>query len=64
MLTQDGIGPVLYSGELHQVRLAVQADPGGSGGTARRNGVQCVGDGPGESLEPRDEVQITRTKPS
>ncbi len=34
VLAQDAVGPVLQAGELGQVRLAVQADPGGGRGPA------------------------------
>jgi hypothetical protein len=41
-----------------QVCLAVQTEPAGRGGPARRGGVQRVRDAPREFLETRDEVQV------
>jgi hypothetical protein len=45
-------------GQLGQVCLPVQAEPGGGGGPAWRGGVQRVRDAPREVLETRDEVQV------
>src|ERR1700677_1174823 len=58
VLAQHGIGPVPQLGQLGQVCLAVQADPGGGRGPAWRGGVQRVSDAAREFLDTRDEVQV------
>ena len=45
-------------GQLGVVGVAVQADPVGRGGSARGSGVEGVGDGLGQLLEPGGQVQV------
>jgi hypothetical protein len=47
----------LEVGQPRAVDVGVQADPGRGSGPARGSGVESIGDGPGEFLEPGGQVQ-------
>jgi hypothetical protein len=58
VLAERGIGPPLQVGQPGGVGVAVQADPVRGGGSARGGGVERVGDGLGQFLEPSSQVQV------
>ena len=58
VLAEHGVGPPPQVGQLSVVGVAVQADPVRGGGSARGSGVEGVGDGLGQFLEPGGQVQV------
>jgi hypothetical protein len=58
VLAEHGVGPPLQVGQPCVVDVAVQADPAGRGGPARGSGIEGVGDGLGQLVEPGGQVQV------
>ena len=58
VLAEHGLGPPPQVGQPGGVGVAVQADPVRGGGAARGSGVERVGDGLGQLLEPGGQVQV------
>ena len=58
VLAEHGVGPPPQVGQPRVVGVAVQADPVRGSGPARGGGVERVGDGLGQVLEPGGQVQV------
>jgi hypothetical protein len=58
VLAKHGIGPPPQIRQPRVIGVAVQADPGRGSRSARGGGVERIGDGLGQVLEPGNQVQI------